>query len=140
VEEAMSAAGPVKFTSAFLGLSGVVPGGRLEAGARKVAARVLQADRIDIDTDLLVAHAGAFSLRPGVAAIAGSGSCAIGIDEAGAVAREGGWGYLFGDEAGAFGIAQEAIRHLLRREHGLDRKLENDLASALGATELSRVP
>ena len=32
--------------------------------------------------------------------------------------RAGGWGYVFGDEGGAFGIVRKALRAALRQEEG----------------------
>jgi N-acetylglucosamine kinase len=50
--------------------------------------------------------------------IAGTGSIAFGENAAGETARAGGWGYLFGDEGGAFDIARQAIRATLREHEG----------------------
>jgi N-acetylglucosamine kinase len=50
--------------------------------------------------------------------IAGTGSIAYGRDAAGRTARAGGWGYVFGDEGGAFDIARQAVRAALRMEEG----------------------
>jgi N-acetylglucosamine kinase-like BadF-type ATPase len=106
---------PVPIEAAFLGLSGVVAGGRLEHAVREAAAGVVPAERIFVDTDARVAWAGALGLRPGLVAVAGTGSGVFGTDRQGRSERAGGWGYLFGDEAGAFGIAREAIRLALRQ-------------------------
>lgn len=46
----------------------------------------------------------------GIALISGTGSLAWGRNEAGTEARAGGWGYLFGDEGGAYAIAVTALR------------------------------
>lgn len=64
------------------------------------------------DTRLLLA-AGHASV--GVAVIAGTGSAAWGINEAGAQARAGGWGYLLGDEGSGYWFGREAVRHSLHR-------------------------
>jgi N-acetylglucosamine kinase-like BadF-type ATPase len=50
--------------------------------------------------------------------IAGTGSIAFGRNAAGRTARAGGWGYLFGDDGGAFWIARQALRAALRWEEG----------------------
>jgi N-acetylglucosamine kinase len=50
--------------------------------------------------------------------IAGTGSIAFGRNAAGLTARSGGWGYVFGDEGGAFDIARQATRAALRMEEG----------------------
>jgi len=46
----------------------------------------------------------------GVALVAGTGSVAFGQDPGLATAVSGGWGYWFGDEGGAFGLGQAALR------------------------------
>lgn len=68
--------------------------------------------RIDVvhDTRLILAAGGA---RTGVGVIAGTGSVAWGINEAGAEARRGGWGYLLGDEGSGYWFGREAVRHTL---------------------------
>lgn len=105
----------VPIRSAFLGLSGVVPGGRLEAAVRACATQLLGNAHIAVDSDGSVAWAGALGLEPGLIAIAGTGSLVLGVDATGQRERAGGWGYVFGDEAGAFGIARDAIRRVLRQ-------------------------
>ena len=114
IREAMGSR-PVPIEAAFLGLSGIVAGGRLEQAVRKAAAEVVPAEHVFVDTDTYAAWAGALGLRPGLVALAGTGSGVMGRDGRGQVARAGGWGYLFGDEAGAFGIACAAIRLALRQ-------------------------
>lgn len=110
---------PVAIRSAFLGLSGVVPGGRLEEAVRASLDLVdgpdgrLAGAQVFVDNDGVAAWAGALGLQPGIIAVAGTGSLVLGFDAAGRSARAGGWGYLFGDEPGAFGIAREAIRRAL---------------------------
>ncbi len=68
--------------------------------------------------DALIALVGATGGEPGVITIAGTGSIAFGRNAAGETARAGGWGYLFGDEGGAFDIVRQALRAALRFEEG----------------------
>lgn len=103
-----------RFRSAFLGLSGVIKGGALEAAVRSVCEDIFMADHLEIDTDAFVALAGALKLQPGIVLIAGSGSIALGINHKGETARSGGWGYLFGDEGGGFGIARDGLKLALQ--------------------------
>ena len=102
-----------KFQGAFLGLSGVVPGGELEQAVREVCADLFTAEVLEIDMDAVAAWAGALQLQPGIVLIAGSGSIALGVNEKRQRARAGGWGYLFGDEGGGFGIARDGLRRVL---------------------------
>ena len=46
----------------------------------------------------------------GVVLIAGTGSIAMGINEAGAVERSGGWGPTLGDEGSGYDIARQALK------------------------------
>jgi N-acetylglucosamine kinase len=54
----------------------------------------------------------------GIVTIAGTGSIAFARNAAGQTARAGGWGYVFGDEGGAFDIVRQALRAALRMEEG----------------------
>jgi N-acetylglucosamine kinase-like BadF-type ATPase len=62
--------------------------------------------------------AGATATGQGIVTIAGTGSIAYGRNGAGQTARAGGWGYIFGDEGGAFDIVRQALRAALRMEEG----------------------
>lgn len=73
---------------------------------------------LEVTTDAHIALYGAMGGDPGIVVIAGTGSIALGIDGDGRVARAGGWGYVFGDEGGAFDIARRALRAALRMEEG----------------------
>lgn len=132
----------VPIRSAFLGLSGVVPGGRLEAAVRACATQLLGDAQIGIDSDGSVALAGALALEPGLIAIAGTGSLVVGVDANGQFERAGGWGYLFGDEAGAFGIARDAIRRVLRQvdRGGPGTALADTIVAHFNGCNLSDIP
>jgi N-acetylglucosamine kinase len=78
----------------------------------------LPADRLIVATDAEIALAGATTTGRGIIVIAGTGSIAFGRNEAGAKARAGGWGYIFGDEGSAFDIVRQALRAGLREEEG----------------------
>lgn len=130
----------VRLRGGFLGLSGVIAGGRIERAVRD-AAHDLPVDRLFVDSDGRVALAGALGLRPGLIAIAGTGSSVFGLDPFGSIARAGGWGYLFGDEAGAFGIGRDAIRQALRQlDGGSAGALARVIVNHLGLDELAEVP
>jgi N-acetylglucosamine kinase-like BadF-type ATPase len=100
------------FDSACLGLSGGIAG--READLRKIVA----AERHLFTHDAWIALAGAMAGEPGIVAIAGTGSIAFGRNREGKCARAGGWGYVFGDEGGAFDITRQALRAALRQEEG----------------------
>jgi N-acetylglucosamine kinase-like BadF-type ATPase len=68
--------------------------------------------------DAQIALSGATAGQPGVVVIAGTGSIAFGCNPEGRTARAGGWGYIFGDEGGAFDLVRRAMRAVLRNEEG----------------------
>jgi N-acetylglucosamine kinase-like BadF-type ATPase len=104
--------GSLRFTSACLGLSGGA------AGREALLRQILPADRLLVTDDAHIALAGALAGQPGIVVIAGTGSIAFGRNAQGRTARAGGWGYLFGDEGGAFWIVREALRAALAWEEG----------------------
>ena len=63
------------------------------------------------DTRLILAAGGH---NEGIAAIAGTGSVAWGVNASGHGTRAGGWGYLLGDEGSGYWLGREAVRHVLR--------------------------
>jgi N-acetylglucosamine kinase-like BadF-type ATPase len=105
-------AASVRFASACLGLSGG------PAHKRAILGEILASDRMLVTDDAPIALSGALAGEPGVVVIAGTGSVAFGRNGQGGTARAGGWGYLFGDERGAFWILREALRAALRWEEG----------------------
>lgn len=122
------------FAVARLGLSG-----NLE-GRAAVAGNILRSDRTIITNDADIALTGATGGQPGIVVIAGTGSIAFGRNAVGRTARAGGWGYLFGDEGGAFWIAQQAIRAGLRWEEGwgIPTSLRARLLDATGAPSMNQ--
>jgi N-acetylglucosamine kinase-like BadF-type ATPase len=64
--------------------------------------------------DTVIAHAGALAGETGVVVIAGTGSVAYAAGASGETALVGGWGYLFGDEGSAFGLARDALSRAMR--------------------------
>ena len=62
--------------------------------------------------------------------IAGTGSMAFGQNARGETARAGGWGFIFGDEGGAFDIARQALRAVLREHEGWGARTAPDARAA----------
>jgi N-acetylglucosamine kinase-like BadF-type ATPase len=77
----------------------------------------VSADAWLVTHDGLIALSGALAGADGIVAIAGTGSIAFGR-RGDRMMRAGGWGYVFGDEGGAFWIVREAVRAALRQEEG----------------------
>jgi N-acetylglucosamine kinase-like BadF-type ATPase len=102
----------VHFEAACFGMSG----GPHDKQA--ILAAMLRADRLIVTTDAVIALAGATESGEGVITIAGTGSMAFGRNPQGRTARAGGWGYVYGDEGGAFDLVRQALRAALRMEEG----------------------
>ena len=116
VAEACAQAGvdpaAVTFEAACFGMSG----GPEDKEA--ILAAILRTHRLVVTTDAVTALAGATPEGQGIIVIAGTGSISFGRNAEGRSARAGGWGYVFGDEGGAFDIARQALRALLRMDEG----------------------
>jgi N-acetylglucosamine kinase-like BadF-type ATPase len=99
------------------GLAGVDYDG---SGAAEMEAvfRALGFDDLVVNSDMVIAHAGALGGRPGVLALAGTGSAILGIDANGRRVKVGGWGPVYGDEGSAYRIAQHALRAAARAYDG----------------------
>src|SRR6185436_13728012 len=122
----------IEFEAACFGLSGG-PEHREE-----VLASVLRCRRpFLLTTDAAVALAGATPEGQGIIVIAGTGSISFGRNARGRTARAGGWGYVFGDEGGAFDIGRQALRAALRFEEGWGPRtvLRDRLLEATGAKD-----
>lgn len=102
----------VSFACACLGFSGG-PEDK-EAYSREL----IRSARYKVTHDAEIALSGATAGEPGIIIIAGTGSMAFGRDAEGRTARAGGWGYIFGDEGGAFDITRRAVRAALQCEEG----------------------
>jgi glucosamine kinase len=112
-----------------------------KTGASEIeeAFRELGFTRLLITGDMMIAHAGALGGRPGVLALAGTGSCIFGIGPNGEHVKVGGWGPVYGDEGSAYRIGQTALRVAARAYDG--RGPQTMLVSALlRALELSAFP
>jgi N-acetylglucosamine kinase-like BadF-type ATPase len=123
----------VTFEAACFGLSGG------PADKRQILAELIRAGKMVFVTDAEIALSGATAGGPGLVVIAGTGSIALGRNAQGRTARAGGWGYIFGDEGGAFDIARQALRAALRMEEGWgpETALRQVLLEATGAATVN---
>jgi len=133
-EAAGIGADPV-FTAACMGFSGGPD------DKESLAKEIVRAERFLIAHDAHIALAGATGGEPGIIVIAGTGSIAFGRNADGQTARAGGWGYVFGDEGGAFDLVRQALRAVLRHEEGWGartalRELFLEAGAASDANEL----
>jgi N-acetylglucosamine kinase-like BadF-type ATPase len=125
----------VSFACACLGFSGG-PEDKLA-----YSRELIRSAQYKITHDAEVALSGATAGEPGIIIIAGTGSMAFGLDAQGRTARAGGWGYVFGDEGGAFDITRRAVRAALQNEEGwgpptILRDLLLEATGAANANEL----
>ncbi len=74
-------------------------------------------ERYGADNDMVCGWAGSLAARDGINVISGTGSMTYG-ERAGATARVGGWGDLFGDEGSAYWIAIRALNTFTRMSDG----------------------
>ena len=86
-------------------------------------APALPSQRVQLMHDAPVAHAGALEGRAGVIVISGTGSVVYGRNDDGSSHTLGGWGFLFGDEGSAFGLARDAMASLMRAHDDGDESL-----------------
>src|SRR5579872_2922809 len=135
VNAARQAAGlmEMRFAAACLGLSGG------PQDKETLVREMIPAEHHRITNDAVIALLGATAGEPGVIAIAGTGSIAYGRNAEGRTARAGGWGYVFGDEGGAFDIVRQAVRASLRKEEGWGHAttLGEGLLEATGASDMN---
>lgn len=100
------------FASACFGFSG-------GAQDKEIYARELaRSAKYKFTHDAEIALSGGTAGQSGIIIIAGTGSMAFGRNAAGQTARAGGWGYIFGDEGGAFDLTRRALRAALQYEEG----------------------
>ncbi len=120
----------IRFSAACFGFSGG------PEDKHELVAALIQSERYHVTHDAEVALSGATAGEPGIIVIAGTGSMAFGRNTAGQVARAGGWGYVFGDEGGAFDLVRQAVRACLRAEEGwgTETSLRPQLLEATGTS------
>jgi len=110
-----------KINLIFLGLAGA---GR-ESDRKEIMALFSDTEfdqKIAVDSDAMVALAGAFGTGPGIIIIAGTGAICFGKGSSGLIVRAGGWGYLLGDEGSGYFIGREAIIAALKDHDGRGEK------------------
>ena len=133
VDDALGAAGlPVEtgFEAACFGMSGGAD------DKRNLISEFVRADAIRVVNDAEAAlEAAAENDGAAAVVIAGTGCIALARSDTGKVVRCGGWGYLFGDQGGAFGIVRSALQLALAAEErwSAPTKLIDVFCEATGA-------
>lgn len=108
---------PAALAYAFFGLPGY---GESSADRPKLDAApgpVLGHDRYGCDNDMVCGWAGSLGAVDGINVVSGTGSMTYG-ERAGAKARVGGWGELYGDEGSAYWIAVRGLNAFSRMSDG----------------------
>ena len=105
-----------------------VGGTRLGGGKDRLALRrrlSALAARVEVRPDFEIAHLAAFGDQPGILLVASTGSIAYARDASGRARREGGLGFIFGDEGSGFWLGSQAVRdERLRRRLRLPSPLD----------------
>lgn len=117
IAEAAGGVSELRLRAVGIGSAGV-PERAGEAEARVLLEGLVEAETVLLDSDAFAAWAGAFALGPGVLLASGTGSVCFGGSLQGTRVLVGGWGWRFGDEGSAYGIAAEGIRLALHAADG----------------------
>ena len=91
--------------------------------------------------DAEIALIGGLGKQRGIVVIAGTGSTAYGMNDAGEEAFVGGWGYMLGDEGSGFIIGRAAMRRFLYAVDGRAQPcpLSEAVAAYVGATTFQEI-
>jgi N-acetylglucosamine kinase-like BadF-type ATPase len=100
-----------------------------EVWLREVVSGVLPTTDVVPSSDFEIALVGARGERRGILILAGTGSAAYGVNEAGETALVGGWGYWLGDEGSGYWIGMSALRWITWADDG--RSLGTQLTERL---------
>lgn len=126
---------PAQITRACIGIAGAGRPSVCETVLR-ILSEILPV-KIQVVGDITIALQAAFSNRPGVVVIAGTGSIAYGRNQRGHIARAGGWGFAISDEGSGHWIGRHAIGAALRRhDQGEDSALLEAISQAWGLKTL----
>ena len=115
--EISAAVNGAEINGVFAGITGAAAGDSATDPLAQLFHSYFPNANVRIVHDIELAYYANFELGEGILLYAGTGSIAMYIDDEAGPVRAGGWGYLLGDEGGAFWIGREAIRWVLA---GLD--------------------
>jgi N-acetylglucosamine kinase-like BadF-type ATPase len=138
MREALHSAGlrPGQIAAVGIGIAGAAA--RHSADwLREVTSGVTPQAQIVPSADYEIALVGALGERRGVLVLAGTGSLAYGVNDAGEAALVGGWGYLLDDKGSGYWIGQQGLQAVIQAEDG--RGPETSLTRILlGALSLEK--
>lgn len=105
----------------------------------QLAAKILPDIPTRVENDAVAALVAGVGFQAGVALIAGTGMIAYGINDAGNIARAGGWGYLI-DEGSGFQLVQSTLQQIARA-FDADARFDSNLTSVLlSETQTESIP
>jgi glucosamine kinase len=104
---------PLRVQAACVGAAGAT-NPDINAAVRQMLQQILPNAEVVVVGDMVIAMEAALHHRPGVVAIAGTGSIAYGRNEQGATARAGGWGFAISDEGSGQWIGRTAVSEAMR--------------------------
>ncbi len=101
----------------------------------------IKPQNIIISHDALTALAGGIGNNVGIVVSAGTGSIVFGRNHRGETKRVGGWGYILGDEGGAYKIAVAGMQAALKSHDGREvfTSLVEDFKSHLGLNNIEEL-
>lgn len=126
----------VRFAAAFFGMAG--------AGTAhdrycltQILSQCVHCGCLEVHHDAYVALAGATECSYGLVLLAGTGSCAFGVNPDGKEALVGGWGHRFGDEGSAYDVTRRALQCIARAAdgRGMPTTLTSRFAKHLGVDD-----
>ena len=135
----------IKIDAICLGLAGVGRYKDIEVVKNIVkeipVTRNIKQQNIIISHDALIALVGGIGNDVGIVVAAGTGSIVFGRNHRGETKRVGGWGYILGDEGGAYQIAVAGMRAALKAYDGkeISTSLVTDFKSHFGLTNIEEL-
>lgn len=125
---------PLRVQAACVGAAGAT-NAEANAAVRRIVQEILPNAEVTVVGDMVIAREAALHQRPGVVAIAGTGSIAYGQNEQGEAARAGGWGFAISDEGSGQWIGRTAVSEAM---HAFDAQRKTVLLERiLAAWKLS---
>jgi glucosamine kinase len=118
-------------------VSAALAGSGNEARVQEFIAHGSAYSEVQVHSDVLAAHYGAFDCGPGVVLVAGTGSVALVRGQGGLTRRAGGWGFPEGDEGGGAWLGLQAVNVTERALDG--RARTGPLVEQIGKALLGRI-
>ncbi|AFY56193.1 putative N-acetylglucosamine kinase [Rivularia sp. PCC 7116] len=135
----------IKIDAICLGLAGVGRTQDIEVVKNIVqeipATRNIKPQNIIISHDALIALVGGIGKDTGIVVAAGTGAIVFGKNHRGETKRVGGWGYILGDEGGAYQIAIAGMNAALKSYDGreISTSLLEDFTNHFGLSNIEEL-